>query len=279
MLSAGSAGRSPRIRIEEDTMPVSERFQGANIVDAGTLSPYWGEHAARYRYALPYVEGKRVLDIACGTGYGLGILKRHALLVVGVDRDPEGVAAARAECDGRASAVLGDGLALPFADGSLDVAVSFETIEHLHERKSFLEELHRVLRPGGTLVLSTPNAFYTEPVDGVPSNPFHVHEYCPEELKAQLSEFFDVEKLLGQALASNIKIPPFFDAQRRLPKDPLTQVTLFGWKVLNKLPFGIREGLSRAVWGKPFYPTEEDYVFSEALVASAPVTVAICRKT
>lgn len=259
-------------------MSVSERFQGANVVDAGTLSPYWGEHAARYRFALPYVRGKKVLDIACGTGYGLGILKRHASLVVGVDRDPEGVAAARAECDDRAGAVLGDGLALPFGDGSLDVAVSFETIEHLHERNSFLGELQRVLKPGGTLVLSTPNAYYTEPVDGVPSNPFHVHEYFPEELNGQLSKFFEVEKLLGQALSPDIRIPPFFDAQRRLPKDPLTQCALIGWKVMNKLPFGVREGLSKAVWDKPFYPTEEDYVFSETLVASAPVTVAICRR-
>ena len=69
-------------------MSVSERFQGANVVDAGRLSPYWGEHAARYIFALRFVEKKRVLDIACGTGYGIAILKSTAKHVTGVDVDP-----------------------------------------------------------------------------------------------------------------------------------------------------------------------------------------------
>ena len=73
-------------------MAIAERFQGANVIDAGRLSPYWGEHAARYSFALPFVENRLVLDIACGTGYGIALLKSVAKHVTGVDVDPQTVA-------------------------------------------------------------------------------------------------------------------------------------------------------------------------------------------
>ena len=259
-------------------MSVSERFQGANVVDAGRLSPYWGEHAARYIFARSFVENSRVLDIACGTGYGIAILKPRAKHVTGVDVDPVAAKEAMAECDDKAAVLLGNGLGLPFADDSFDTITSFETLEHLHERSRFLAELHRVLRPGGTLILSTPNANYTMPVDGRPSNPFHIFEYTPAELSDELGKFFDLENYLGQTLDGSIKIPPFYDAQRRLPGDIGTQTRLFGWKVINKLPFGIRERLSSAIWQKPFYPTENDYDFSVETIDQAPVLVAVCTK-
>ena len=179
-------------------MAVSERFQGANVIDAGKLSPYWGEHAARYVFALPFVENKIVLDIACGTGYGLAFLKRNAKLVTGVDVDIEATRESKGEWDEKTSALLGDGLSLPFKDESFDVVTSFETLEHLSERGKFLSELKRVLRQDGLLVLSTPNANYTKPANGKPSNPFHIFEYTPEELRAELGTYFCLEQLLGQ---------------------------------------------------------------------------------
>lgn len=259
-------------------MGVSERFQGANIIDAGKLSPYWGEHASRYFFALPYVEGKSVLDIACGTGYGIGLLKGKARFVVGVDVDATAAQEAREECSENAAVLLGDGLGLPFADESFDIVTSFETLEHLHERPAFLSELRRVLKTGGLLVLSTPNANYSMPVNGKPTNPFHIFEYKPEELQEELEAQFKLEKFMGQTLDNRIQIPPFFDAQRRLPKDIGTQTKLFGWKVLNKMPFSLRETVSEAIWKKPFYPTESDYNFSRDTVDFAPVLVAFCRK-
>src|SRR5262245_3142175 len=114
-------------------MPVSERFQGANIIDAGRLSPYWGEHVARYRFALPYIEGRKVLDIACGTGYGVELLGRTAGFVVGVDVDAEAAQQALTECGENSAVLLGDGLRLPFGDGVFEVITTFETLEHLHD--------------------------------------------------------------------------------------------------------------------------------------------------
>ncbi|MBS1792998.1 MAG: class I SAM-dependent methyltransferase [Acidobacteria bacterium] len=248
------------------------------MVEAGNLSPYWGEHTARYVFALPYVADKNVIDIACGTGYGLAFLKDAARSVVGVDVSLEAAKQARGECGERVSVLLGDGTNLPFRDASFDVVTSFETLEHLHERARFLAELKRVLKPDGRLVLSTPNANYTEPVDGKPSNPFHVFEYRPEELRAELEGQFTIDRFLGQSLDESIAIPPFEDAQRRLPGDLVTRTKLYGWKAFNKIPLNLRESLSRALWKKPFYPTEHDYRFSAETTDSAPVLVAVCRK-
>lgn len=260
-------------------MSSEERFKGANIIDAGKLSPYWGEHVARYSFALDYVKDKIVLDIACGTGYGLAFLKRDAKSVTGVDVDADAAREALRECGSdKARVLLGDGTNLPFNDESFDVVTSFETLEHLHERSLFLSELKRVIRSDGTLLLSTPNANYTKPVNGKPSNPFHVFEYAPSELKAELEGHFTIDKFLGQTLDAAIKIPPFQDAQNRLSKDVATQARLFGWKVFNKIPFTVRESLSQAIWKKPFYPMESDYRFDADTVEFAPVLVTVCQK-
>src|ERR1035437_3784262 len=254
-------------------MSISERFQGANVVDAGRLSPYWGEHAARYRFARALVENKLVLDIACGTGYGISILQETAKHVVGVDVDRSAAAEARLQSGEKASVLLADGLTLPFGDGSFDVVTSFETLEHLRERPTFLGELRRVLRPNGVLVLSTPNADYTRPVNGKPSNPFHVYEYRPGELREELEKRFRIERFLGQRLNSSFAIPPFYDAQQRLPRHISTQARLFGWRAFNKIPLRLREGLSEMIWGKPFYPTETDYNFDNVVSDTTPVLV------
>jgi ubiquinone/menaquinone biosynthesis C-methylase UbiE len=260
-------------------MPVSERFQGANVIDAGRLSPYWGEHAARYLFSLSYTANMNVLDIACGTGYGLAFLKRNAKSVTGVDVDFDAAREALNECDtDKTHVLLGDGTSLPFDDNSFDVVTSFETLEHLHARNDFLAELKRVLKMDGTFVLSTPNANYTKPVNGKPSNPFHIFEYKPDELKAELENHFVVEEFFGQTLTEAIKIPPFEDAQNRLAKDLATQANLFCWKVFNKLPLTLRESLSQAIWRKPFYPMESDYRFGAETTEFAPVLVAVCQK-
>ncbi len=255
-----------------------ERFQGANVIDAGVLSPYWGEHTARYSFALPYIKNKDVLDIACGTGYGLAFLKSTANSVTGVDVDIEAALQAKSECDERARVLLGDGTNLPFIDKSFDVVTSFETLEHLHARTRFLSELKRVLKPHGLLILSTPNANYTKPVNGKPHNKYHIFEYKPEELKLELGNQFEVQTFLGQTLDASFTIPPFYDAQQELSKDFATQIKLVGWKIMNKMPLSVRESVSNAVWKKPFYPTENDYNFSTETIETAPVLVAVCHK-
>ena len=246
-------------------------------VSAGHRSPWWGVHASRYHFAEPLVEGRRVLDVACGTGYGLAILAASARAVVGVDADAGAVRIAASGLGARMALVLGDGVRLPFADGVFGAITSFETMEHLHRRDDFLAELRRVLRSDGVCVVSTPNARYTEPVNGVPRNPFHVHEYTPEELKLTLDRQFESVTLLGQQLDRRFAISPFRDDQQRLPRAPAVQARLGLWRVLNRLPASVGDPVSRALLRQPLVPTEHDYQFSQRTVAEAPVLVAVCR--
>ena len=141
-------------------------------------------HLARYTFAAHHICGV-VLDIACGTGYGSRyILQTGCARVIGVDRSFEAVEYAVAHCNGP-NFIVADGQQLPFPAGAFSAVVSLETIEHVPEPESFLHELHRVLRPGGRLILSTPN--YRR---GRFLSPFHVRELRHEELEALLWEVF-----------------------------------------------------------------------------------------
>jgi ubiquinone/menaquinone biosynthesis C-methylase UbiE len=155
---------------------------------------FW-EHVARYRFASQFVPGKRVLDVACGEGYGAaGMAKAGASRVVGVDISPEAVDRARSKYG--IDAVHGDALALPLPDRSFDVVVSFETIEHVADPAAFLGECARVLVPEGILVVSTPN----RPVySGTGThNPFHRIEFDAAEFAELLHTRFRTVRLYTQ---------------------------------------------------------------------------------
>jgi SAM-dependent methyltransferase len=195
-------------------------------------SPWWGMHEARYRFALQHIAGKTLLDVACGTGYGLPILLQAVDSAIGLDIDLASLRRARQELrNGRAAVVLGDACGLPFASGTFDTITSFETIEHLEDRSKFVQELVRVVAPGGACLISTPNANYTRPINGKPRNPHHVHEYTPEEFRQFLSRYFDLPEIVGQRLHPRFVISPFWDDQQNLHTFP-ELCRLAVWRVL-----------------------------------------------
>lgn len=246
----------------------------AERIDEG--SPWWGEHMARYGYAVERVVGKTVLDVACGVGYGLPRLQRTARWVVGADIDPAAAEQARqALVAGRGEVVVSDAAKLPFGDSHFEAVTSFETLEHLPKSDEFLREISRVLAPGGIFFVSTPNANYTLPVDGKPRNRYHVREYRPAEFAAELGRHFLVVELLGQRLSSRYVVPPF-EWDMRDVADPVIRTNAVVRKVLYHCPSGLRERMSELLWGHPFFPNESHYSFSSVGVDDASVLLAVC---
>jgi len=116
------------------------------------------EHLHRYALCLGLVADRDVLDVSCGQGYGSALLASKARHVTGVDMDPRAIERARRTYyRGNVRYLVGDCAAIPLADDSVDVVVSFDTLERLEERDTMLSEVRRVLRPGGRLVISAPN--------------------------------------------------------------------------------------------------------------------------
>ena len=156
------------------------------------------EHYHRYLLARDYCRDKDVLDVASGEGYGAALLAQVARSVTGVELDEAVVEAARREfARPNLSFHAGDARDVPLPDASLDVVVSFETLEHLREQDRFLAELKRVLRPGGLLVISTPDRDIYSPL-GAPPNPYHVLELTRPEFTSLLGRHFAHSAVAGQ---------------------------------------------------------------------------------
>ena len=177
------------------------KFTGERIVPGQVEPDLLNEHLARYHFALQFVKGKRVLDAACGSGYGSAMLAEAAGSVIGIDISGEAIGYARSNYAAAAAAGAeidfseGDCLALPLNDHSVDVAVAFEIVEHIKDAAGFLRELRRVLRPDGVLILSTPNRlYYTE--DRGEVNPFHEREYTFAELDRLIDPFFRHRRII-----------------------------------------------------------------------------------
>ena len=188
-----------------DVPPVSAggdlEFTGERFIP-GTLGEIWLEHWHRYHFVAPFVAGRRVLDVACGEGYGSALLARHAAQATGADISQAAIAHARKAYAAIPNLAFACApcTALPVADASQDVVVSFETIEHIHEQREFLDEIARVLAPDGVLILSCPNKReYTDRRGYV--NEFHVKELYREELAALVAERFAASAWYGQRLS------------------------------------------------------------------------------
>jgi len=158
------------------------------------------EHLHRYAFARELVVGKRVLDAACGEGYGSALLAASAAAVTGVDRSAEAIAHARSRyVANHLDFQAADCLNLPFADDSFDCVVSFETLEHLADHDRLLTEFRRVLGPRGFLLLSSPDkAVYSDKLQN--RNEFHVRELYRDQLESLLREHFPAFRMFGQKL-------------------------------------------------------------------------------
>lgn len=153
-------------------------------------------HEERYRFALPYCEGKRVLDAACGVGYGSAIVAQRAATVVGIDIAEDAIRYARERYDApNVEYRIGDLLSPDLAERAFDVVCSFETLEHLPDRDTFLSHMGRALRDDGIFIVSTPRAARTT---DTPINPHHYVEYSRADFEALIRRYFAAVELFGQ---------------------------------------------------------------------------------
>ena len=168
------------------------------------------EHLHRYALACEFVKGKKVLDIASGEGYGSNLLSKHAEHVTGVDISDDAVKHANEKYTKENKLIyrVGSASKIPLDDASVDVVTSFETLEHTTEHEEFLQEIKRVLVPGGLLIMSTPDTVLYKPHD--PNNPFHVKELTTEEFETLIRTYFQNSFLLNQRSVIGTLVQPVY---------------------------------------------------------------------
>jgi 2-polyprenyl-3-methyl-5-hydroxy-6-metoxy-1,4-benzoquinol methylase len=160
---------------------------------------YWyRRHLAVYEWIGARVIGKRVVDMACGEGYGSEVLWRSAASVVGVDANPEAFEHARLRYV-RQGLTFERALVETFGEpGAFDAVVFLQTIEHVHDPVAVLERFRTLLAPGGVAYISTPNLLtLAAPGAERSDNPWHLKEYRAEEFRALCASVFDEVELLG----------------------------------------------------------------------------------
>jgi SAM-dependent methyltransferase len=166
------------------------------------------EHLHRYAIARDLSYGKDVLDIACGEGYGSELLATVARKVVGVDISEEAIAhASQKYVRPNISFAVGSCACIPLPDASVDIVVSFETIEHHDQHLEMMREIRRVLRPEGVLIISSPDKHEYSDVPGY-NNEYHVRELYLSEFTDLLATEFRTLSVFGQRVYFGSLVAP-----------------------------------------------------------------------
>lgn len=191
-----------------------------------------------YHAAAERIAGQ-VLEIGTGSGYGIEIVAPHTERFVTLDKHrPDDSVLRRPGVEFRQCAVP----PLPFDDASFDCVITFQVIEHIRRDAQFVAEIGRVLRPGGLLVLTTPNA----PMS-LTRNPWHVREYTAPQLRQLLAPHFREVEILG--VAGNDRVMAYYEENRRgvdciTRFDPLDlQHRLPAWML--RIPYDLLNRLNR----------------------------------
>lgn len=178
----------------DDALPLT----GERTIPGLAEENYWfRRHEVVYERLAARCAGRDVLEAGCGEGYGADLIGDVARRVIGLDYDESAVAHVKTRYP-RVEMLHGNLASLPLPDAAVDVVVNFQVIEHLWDQGQFVAECLRVLRPGGVLLISTPNRITFSPGRDIPINPFHTRELNAGELTELLtSEGFRIEGLYG----------------------------------------------------------------------------------
>ena len=178
----------------DDGLPLT----GERTVPGLAVENYWfRRHEVVYLWSAEKCAGQDVLEAGCGEGYGADLIASAARRVVAVDYDAATAAHVRVRYP-RVQVLTANLAAVPMPDASVDVVVNFQVIEHLWDQPQFITECLRLLRPGGLLMMSTPNRITFTPGSDTPVNPFHTRELNAAELRQLLADGgFEVEGMYG----------------------------------------------------------------------------------
>ncbi len=244
---------------------------------------YWFErHVVAYELAAARVRAgaRAVLDAGCGEGYGLAMLadaSQPATRIVGVDLEADVVTHAQATYGHpgdrhrpRVEVHQAELMALPLDDDAVDLTVSFQVIEHLHDIPGYLRSLRRVTRPGGEVWIATPNRLTFTPGADTPVNPFHTREFTATELCEELTGAgYRVSALLG--IHHGARLRAVEAATRRPLTDLLTATEPTAWPAwLRRLVHTVDASWFDVRPGDPDAPSAHDLDASLDLLA-------ICR--
>ena len=160
---------------------------------------YWfRRHLVVYEWIGARVVGMRVLDMACGEGYGSEVLSRSAATVLGVDGNPEAHEHARLRYVRQNLRFEWGAVESHGEPGAYDAVVFLQTIEHVQDPVAVLTHFRSLLAPGGTVYVSTPNLLTLAPPGAAKSsNPWHIREYRAAEFRELCATVFAEVQLLG----------------------------------------------------------------------------------
>lgn len=201
----------------EDRLPVRPRKKWDKIEQYVEYL----RHFAAYKYVEKFVESKSALEVGCGTGYGANYLSQFASNVLAIDISKGHASYGHVRYKkGKLTFLQASGLSIPLKDSSIDVAVSFQVIEHIEPNRvvHFLSEIKRTLKDESILVITTPNKELRLLPFQKPRNPEHKKEYGSKELKRILGDVFEEVKVYGLKGSEQIQSI----VQNQLKQSPLT---------------------------------------------------------
>lgn len=188
-----------------------------------------------YVIARDYVYGD-VLEVGCGEGRGIGLLLQQARSFTAVDKLEDVISDLRLKHPSGRFLSMNIPPLKELRDNSYDSIVSFQVIEHIQDDFLFLKEIHRVLKPGGLALLTTPNRSMS-----LSRNPWHIREYLPHQLQNLAASIFSKVELRG--ITGNDKVMSYYEKNKRFVKR-ITQFDIFNLQYrlpssLLKIPYEI----------------------------------------